>query len=104
MRWTTATALGMTCAVCHLSDAAANTRASTMELDRLYQPPAILSVNRHPEYNVDGCRAIIFEGERFQDQPVSLFAYYAAPAGMAPIPSFMTAASVAIFNPVGALS
>ncbi|OGV67211.1 MAG: hypothetical protein A3K19_26205 [Lentisphaerae bacterium RIFOXYB12_FULL_65_16] len=74
----------MTCAVCHLSDAAANTRASTMELDRLYQPPAILSVNRHPEYNVDGCRAIIFEGERFQDQPVSLFAYYAAPAGMAP--------------------
>lgn len=55
-----------------------------MELDRLYQPPAILSANKHEEYNVEGCRALIFEGERFNGEPVSLFAYYSAPGSAPP--------------------
>lgn len=55
-----------------------------MELDRLYQPPTIQSVNKHEEYNVEGCRAIIFAGERFKGEPVSLFSYYSAPSGTPP--------------------
>ena len=55
-----------------------------MELGRLYQPPEILSVDKHEEYNVEGCQAIIFEGERFKDKPISLFSYYSAPAGEPP--------------------
>jgi dienelactone hydrolase len=55
-----------------------------MELDRLFEPPAVLSVNKYEEYNVEGCQALIFEGERFKGKPVSLFAYYSAPAGAPP--------------------
>ena len=55
-----------------------------MELDRLYQPPKILSVDKHEEYNVEGCQAIIFEGERFKGEPISIFSYYSAPTGPRP--------------------
>ncbi|MBT3381573.1 MAG: alpha/beta fold hydrolase [Lentisphaerae bacterium] len=84
MKCRTVILLGIVCSVCHLFGDEPKTGAPTMELGRLYQPPEILSVDKHEEYNVEGCQAIIFEGERFKGEPVSLFAYYSTPAGAPP--------------------
>ena len=65
MKWNAVAFLGMACSVCLLAGNEPKIGAPTMELERLYQPPKIMSVNQHEAYNEPGCQAIIFAGEPF---------------------------------------